>query len=206
MAINIHCTVCKNDLTLTAKKCTKCGSKIPKSRTYRVTVGRGKSRVTECTDNLSLAREIEVKLKHDMARGEFHVPKRKRITLKDLWDEYIKWAKQNKERSWYIDQCFYNKHLKAPFGDRHLNDISQLDVERLIQNLRSGNNEGKKVYKAGTIRHILNLLSHLYTLAERWGLYRGKNPCRLIHKPKVFLGVINLTRNGHVKVYHRVSL
>lgn len=183
MAINIRCKKCKADLKLSAKKC-KCGASIPsKGRAYRVIVRMNGRRIVKTTTNLELAREIEGKLKVDIARNEHDLePKAPAPPLNDVWKRFLPWAKEHK-KSWQADYANYHKHLYPVLGEKPLDQIAPFDIEKLIISMKKGKNARGTTYAPATIKHQLVLLSRLFTLAAHWGMYSGPNPCQKVKKP-----------------------
>lgn len=178
MAINLRC-VCGSEAKLTAKACPKCGTAFPKKgRRYKVTLRVDGRKVTRTVSNLKLAQDIEGTLKVDIARGEHDLRKRKAPTLAEVWAKYLPWAETNK-KSADCDRWNFEKHLRPTFGQKHLNQISPFDIERLIVSMKG------QGYAPATIRHQTILLSRIYVLAERWGLYAGPNPCKKVRPIKV---------------------
>ncbi|ABW66446.1 integrase family protein [Desulfosudis oleivorans Hxd3] len=187
MAILIRCIACKTETKLTAKKCPGCGAAFPvRNKTYKVTVKHGGKKKTKLVDNLDLAREIETKLKHDITRGTFHLQTQKQApTLDAFWDkDYLPWIRSNK-KSWYEDAINYQTHLAPKLGQKRLDAITQLDIERLLSGLRKGTSKRGKPYAAATIKHQIVLLTRMFNVAARWGKYTGPNPCKLIAKPRL---------------------
>ncbi|MDD2390714.1 MAG: tyrosine-type recombinase/integrase [Desulfobacterales bacterium] len=186
MAINIRCRNCKTEMKLSAKKCPKCGSPIPKKgKTYKIIVRYNGRRVTRTATNLELAREIESTLKVQIAKKTFNLEQKKPApTLNNVWRKYSPWAIENK-KSWRTEKYYYQKHLEPLFGDKQLDDISPFDIEKLMLTMKKTKRAGNKSYAAATIKHQVVLLSRLYSLAEKWGLYAGANPCRKVKKPKL---------------------
>jgi integrase len=185
MAINIRCQKCKADMKLGSKKCPKCGESIPRNKTYRVIVWVNGKRVSRSVNNLELAREIETKIKSHAARGEFGIQKKQAaITLADVWEKYLPWAKGNK-KSWRDDQYYYHKHLELVFGDKPLDRISPFDIEKMMTTMKKSKSKRGTPYAPATIKHQVVLLTRLYSVAEKWGLYSGDNPCRKVKKPKL---------------------
>ncbi|MCP4020515.1 MAG: site-specific integrase [Desulfobacteraceae bacterium] len=186
MAIQIRCKKCKTEMKLSSKKCTKCGSAIPKrGKIYKVIVRHLGKKISRTTTNLELAREIESKLKADIARDEFELHKKKpALTLNQVWDNFLPWAQENK-KTWQTDKYNYEKHLKQIFGDMRLDTISPFNIEKFIISFKKAKKANGKKYALATIKHQLVLLTRLYSVAEKWGLYSGDNPCRKVKKPKL---------------------
>ena len=129
----------------------------------------GKSRVQVSTGAAN-RREAEKFLALRIAeveRGEFVKPAR--ITLAELGQQYMDFAKANK-RSWLRDQQILT-HLNAAFGTMPLPEITVLPIERYkLSRLQS--------VSPATVNRELAGLKRLFNLAEQWGLYRGRNPVK----------------------------
>lgn len=189
MAIQIYCTKCRNSCSLEAKECPVCGGKFGRERKYRVSVSNKGKRQNRIVDNLTIARDVEAALKGDLVRDEFDIADhrvKEIVTVADVWDKYLPWAKTNKKKSWQTDDFFYRKHLKPRFGTKDLNDISPFDVERMKSKLKQQETpQGKQGYSDATIRHLLVLLGHLFKKAREWNLFDGGNPIESVKKPKL---------------------
>src|SRR6056297_1641725 len=186
MAINIRCQKCTADIKLTSKKCSKCGASVPKNKKYRVIVRVNGKRTTKTVNNLELAREIEGKMKVDNARGEFDVKKKgPAISLQEFWNKkYLSWMKENK-KSWYVDQCNFNKHIAPALGKKALDQITQFDIEGFVLSLKKERNKSGKPLSPATIKHQLVLLTRILNIALQWGEFTGQNPCKRVEKPKL---------------------
>ena len=183
MSIAIRCS-CGSECRLTAKICSRCKKPFPqKGRKYKVTVRSNGRKFTRTLTNLNLARDVESKLKVDAARGEHQLKRILPPTLADIWKKYLPWAESNKPKSSYTDKTYYEKHLQNRFGSKRLNAISPIDVERLMSDMRKGKSRRGTPYSPATIKHIVVLLSRLYSFAETRNLYNGQNPCRKVKKP-----------------------
>ena len=187
MAIHIFCTSCKTSNGLDAKKCSKCGTTFGRDKRYRVCVSVKGERVTRVCDNLTIARETESAIKGDMIRGEYDVAAhkaKKAITLSDVWEKYLPWAKEHK-RTWHDDHYHYGKHLEPRFGEKALQDITAFEIEKMKLELKKGLNAHGKPYAAATIKHQIVLLRRLFNIARKWGMYDGPNPVESVQMPKV---------------------
>ncbi len=183
MAISIRCS-CGSETKLSAKKCPRCTKPFPKKgRKYKVTVRANGRKITRTVTNLGLAREVESKLKVDAARGEHQLRKRVAPTLSEVWEKYQPWAEEHKPKSFTTDKGYYKKHLEHRFGNKCLDSIGPFDVERLMLAMKKGKSKRGTPYSPTTIRHVVVLLSRLYSIAETWGMYDGPNPCRKVKKP-----------------------
>jgi integrase len=184
MAIVLRCK-CKTEMKISAKKCKNCNTVFGKKKTYKVILRFRGRKVTRTVSNLTLAKEVEAKLKTDITRGEHDLSKKKSApNLDSVWKKYLPWAMENK-KSWQTDKYYYEKHLQPSFGNKSLEDISPFDIEKLIIKMKKGKNKRGKPYAMATIRHQIVLLSRLYSLADKWNLYSGVNPCSKVKKPKL---------------------
>ncbi|MCL6622873.1 MAG: site-specific integrase [Syntrophobacterales bacterium] len=186
MAIHIYCGKCYTSNGLEAKACSKCGAAFGRDKRYRVCVSAKGRRVTRVVDNLTIARETEAAIKGDMVRGEFDINRygKKAPTLNQVWAKYLPWAKEHK-KSWVDDLRYYRKHLEPRFGDKALDAITPLDIEKMKLDLKKGLNKRGKPYAPATIKHQLVILRRLYNLARRWGMYSGKSPLESVSMPRI---------------------
>ncbi|MBM4272902.1 MAG: site-specific integrase [Deltaproteobacteria bacterium] len=188
MAIHSYCEKCYTSNSKDAKSCSNCGAVFGRSRRYRVCVSEKGERQTRVVDNLTLAQEVESALKGDAVRGEFGInrgkKKKKTITLGELWNKYLSWAKVHK-KSWLNDLRYYRLHLEPRFGKKGLDAISPIDVERMKTEMKKGLNKRGKPFAAATIKHQIVILRRLYNLARKWGLYQGKSPIESVTMPKL---------------------
>lgn len=189
MAVQNYCLECKNANPLEGKKCRKCGVTFSKdNRKYRVDVSVKGQRITRMADNLTLARELEASIKADMIREEFdishHKAKKKPLTLAELWEKYLPWAKEHK-KTWRDDEWYYNRHIGPRFGSKALESITPFDLEKMKSELRKGLNQNGRPYANQTIKHILVIVRRLFNLAVKWNLYQGPNPIKSVEMPKV---------------------
>lgn len=90
-------------------------------------------------------------------------------TLEDFAEVYLSYVRDTvKKRSWDRDELAL-KHLIDFYKGRKLSDISPSDVDD-YKSSRLG-----KVAPA-TVNRELQVLRHLFNLADRWNKYYGKNP------------------------------
>lgn len=187
MAIYLRCQKCSSDMSITSKKCEKCGSAIPKrNKKYKVMVyiKKTKKRFVKMVDNLQIARDVESTIKAKITKGEFDIFQDEVMTLDEVWIRYLPWAQQNK-KTWADDEQNYRKHLQPEFGEMKLDEVSPFHIEAFIIKMKKRKTPRNTLYTPATIKHQLVLLTRLYSVAEKWGLYRGDNPCRKVKKPKL---------------------
>jgi hypothetical protein len=186
MAIHIFCPVCKKSYGLDSKECSKCGTPFGKNKKYRVCVSDKGKRLTKVVENLTLAREWETAKKADLLRGDLDISQDSKpaFTVNELWARYLSWAKENK-KSWEDDKWYYARHLEPRFGNKRLDAISPLDIERMKKELKEGTSKRGKPYAPATIKHQIVILRRLYNLAWKWGIYDGKSPVESVDMPKI---------------------
>ena len=92
------------------------------------------------------------------------------VPLRELWERYFAYAKAHK-RSWRRDEQMYG-NLQISWHGK-LDSITPLRVEEFQQR------RGREVSPA-TVNRETALLKHMFNMAERWGLYQGTNPVRLV--------------------------
>jgi hypothetical protein len=178
MAIHIFCTTCKTSNGLKAKQCSKCGTEFDRHRKYRVTVSHKGQRATRVVENLTIARGAEADLKANLQRGEFniqdHRTKQKDVTLSEVWEKYLPWARENKT-TWRDDLYHYGKHLEPRFGSKALDSITSFEIEKMKLDLKKGVNQHGKPYAPATIKHQIVLLRRLFNVAINWGMCGWKS-------------------------------
>lgn len=93
------------------------------------------------------------------------------VPLEELWERYFTYARMHK-RSWRRDEQMY-WNLRRLIGNGLLDSITPLQVEEFQQR------RSREVSPA-TVNRETALLKHMLNMAERWRLYRGANPVRLV--------------------------
>lgn len=93
------------------------------------------------------------------------------ISLEELWERYFGYARAHK-RSWRRDEQMYGNLLRL-VGHVTLDAITPLEVEEFQQR------RSREVSPA-TVNREAALLKHMFNMAERWRLYQGTNPVRLV--------------------------
>lgn len=111
-------------------------------------------------------------VKADILRGEFRFVKEKKVLFKDFSEEYLEYAKINK-RSWRRDDVILENNLKPFFGDMLLSKIGPRHIEE-YKKMRL-----EKV-KPGTVNRELTCLKYMFTVAEKFGRFEGKNPVKQV--------------------------
>jgi integrase len=94
------------------------------------------------------------------------------VPLPELWERYLAYARTHK-RSWKRDEQMYG-NLSRFFGAVNLDAITPLRVEEFQQS------RAEQVAPA-TVNRETALLKHMFNMAERWEMHRGRNPVRLVN-------------------------
>lgn len=188
MSIHLYCRQCRSSCQLKEKMCPKCGNLFPREgKKYRVSVKVKGKVVNRIVDNVTIAREVEAAIKSDLVREEFditHHKAKKAVTLGDVWEKYLPWAKEHK-KTWKDDEYHYHRHLEPRFGKKVLDAITSFDIEKMKLDFKRGLNMHGKPFAAATIKHQIVLLRRLFNLASKWNLYQGKNPVSAVEMPHV---------------------
>jgi integrase len=192
MAIVVYCASCKSNYKIGIKKCPKCGSSDRSSRKYRVMLRQDGKQITRVVDNLELARELESKWRTEIVRGEHAITRKTAVpTLADIWTKYyLPWAKEHKT-SWEADNNRYELHIKGTLGNKPLNKILPLDIQRLISSMKKNKSTRGNTFSQATLKQIIALLSRVFSLTIKWNLFNGVNPCSKVDKPKLDNQVTN---------------
>jgi integrase len=110
-------------------------------------------------------------VKVDILRGEYRFTKDKKILFKNFAKEYLEYAKVNK-RSWHRDEVILRNNFLPFFGEMLLSKITPRHVDE-YKKLRLQNKKSP-----GTINRELTCLKHMFTIAEKFRRFEGKNPVK----------------------------
>lgn len=126
-------------------------------------------RVRKAVGNRKDAENALTAVKADILRGEFKFKREYRVRFEDFAKDYLEYSKINK-RSWGRDESSL-KHLVSYFKNMLLSKINPQHIE-----------EYKKMrldkVKPSTINRELICLKHMFTIAEKFGKFDGKNPVK----------------------------
>ena len=138
---------------------------------------------------------------HKIRLGEDVPIKHKKIkqfTLQNAYDEYIKWAMNNKKSWKNNDEQMYNKHIKEPLGGRSLIGLKPQDFENLKQQ------KLKEGYKDRTVVLILGIARQTINYAINNELI--KNYSNPISKGRVQMPKIDNNKTGYLEEYQAKQL
>ena len=191
MPIYIRCPHCKSDQSIKNKRCKRCGNALPKqAKTYRVMVRYAGKTVTKVIPHsLELAKEIESKIKVELVEGSYFDRRKRMPTLDEVWQKYLEVYEASKGRE--KDRSRYNTMLKERFGNKALDKIGVMDIQRLVVDMRKTVNMRGVPYSAKSIKNVVELLSRLFNFAIKQDLWHGDNPCKKVKLPKVNNEVTN---------------
>lgn len=96
------------------------------------------------------------------------------ITYEAFFDEYYLPYAKNHKRSWDRDEELYRLRIGPEFGQRRLNDVSRLQIQKFHAKLM---NEG---LAAATANHHIKLIRRMLNLAVEWSVISGPNPASRI--------------------------
>lgn len=95
----------------------------------------------------------------------------------DIAQKYLDWAKGNKAREGYDDANRYNNHLKDSIGNKRLDALTPILLEKLKNDLY------KKDLADATVKHIMVLIRMIWNKAMAWNLWDGENPIKRVKLP-----------------------
>lgn len=96
------------------------------------------------------------------------------ITYDTFFDEYYLPYAKNRKRSWDRDEELYRLRIRPAFGQRRLNDVTRLQIQKFHAKLM---NEG---LAAATANHHIKLIRRMLNLAIEWSVISGPNPASRI--------------------------
>ena len=145
-------------------------------------VGQFKRNARQGNGPTSLAemREIEEeRKKEDEIRQKLEAVKS--LTFENFFeDTYLPQAKTNKsERSWKREKQLFKLYIKPVIGNKALNKISPLDLERIKKNMADAEKSPR------SIQYALAVVRQVFNLARMLNLYQGDNPVSKVKKPTV---------------------
>lgn len=188
MAVAMVCPVCKSSLKIIEdcpekdpKQCQR-GHPFPKKDVlYRIRLSKyGISADDYYTGTRKGAFNAHATIKSQLNDRRYVKPTRP-ITLDEVFEIYQEVKTKVRDMPNYANM--YENHLKRPFGNRALENIKKLDVERFMGALSL-----KKSNRAGTLAEgtqglIVRLLARLINFAIKRELYVGSNPCTGLELP-----------------------
>ncbi len=105
--------------------------------------------------------------------------KKDSITLNQFMiNHYLPWTQQNQKRP-SDDKSRYSNWIKKPLGNLPLDQITQKDVEIIVQKMQDAGRAN------GTINHIIKLIRHVFNKAAELQKWQGTNPCHFIKLRKL---------------------
>jgi len=142
-----------------------------RGRIWHIDFYAGAKRIQESsrTANKKEAERILALRISEVQRGVF--VKTVHLPLQQLWERYFGHAKTHK-RSWKRDEQMYT-NLSSFFGSVNLDAITAERVEAFQESRR------QEVAPA-TVNRECALLKHMFNMADRWDMYQGRNPVRLV--------------------------
>lgn len=125
-----------------------------------------------------LAADIRAERMRSMRHGEDLPIQKKRIpTFEKAAEKYLEWAATSKTKGGRDDRLMCKKHLIPRLGDKRLDQIGTLDLERMKSEL------AKAGYAPSTVKHMLVIVRQLYNRMRLWGIYQGANPVQGVKMP-----------------------
>ena len=199
MAVYLLCKKCKTCFDVRLKKCPRCGELVPaQGKTYRIMIMVNRQMVTKTVPNsLELARQIEAKIKSELVAGEYYDRRKKIPTLDEVWHKYLD-SYKTLGKAWAKEESRYNAMLKARFGDRRLDQINIMDIQRFVLDMRKTTNRRKRPYSPKTIKNTIELLSRLFNYARKMNMFDGDNPCKKINLPKISNEITNALDSNQI--------
>lgn len=192
MAVYLFCKSCKSTYGLKLRECPKCGTPTAaRDKVYRVSVMVNGKRVTRTVPNsIDRAREIEAKLKVELVSDEYYDRREKIPTFAEAWESYSTLHKTVK--SWKQDKSRYETTLKDRIGKKPLDQISPMDVHRLISDMKNATTKRKAAYSPKSIKNTHELMSRIFNHAINVMSCKAENPCSKAKPKRSISEVTNL--------------
>jgi len=154
--------------------CKRCGKEITltdKNSTYYIEYRHESRRIREkIGQNRKFAEMVLAKRKVEIAENKF-LDKKEVVKTKfsDMVEKYIELYLKINRPTWWKSEKHNLRHLQAFFGDKHLHEITSLDVEKFkVDRL--------KVVGKNSVNKNLGCLRAMFNKAREWRLFDGENP------------------------------
>ena len=103
--------------------------------------------------------------------------------LQEWLNNYVRVAA--KQRTVTLYSGIIDKHISPNIGERDMNDITAIDLQRLVTELlASGNRITGKGLSSSAVNSIITVIQSSFTVARGLGLIEG-NPASYIKRPKL---------------------
>lgn len=132
---------------------------------FRYTTIRGEQKAVYAKE-LSELRKKEVKIRRAIEDG-LDPDRAERITLNELFDEYISQKYDLKQSTLTNYKYIYNHYVRVDFGKRRISKIKYTDVKKFYYSLIM-----EKGFKPNSMEIVNTLLHPTFTMAVRDGLLR----------------------------------
>ena len=132
---------------------------------FRYTTIRGEQKAVYAKE-LSELRKKEVKIRRAIEDG-LDPDRAERITLNELFDEYISQKYDLKQSTLTNYKYMYNHYVRVDFGKRRISKIKYTDVKKFYYSLIM-----EKGFKPNSMEIVNTLLHPTFTMAVRDGLLR----------------------------------
>ncbi len=91
-------------------------------------------------------------------------------TVNDFFDDYTEIRRATLSDSWHYNIIKnYNLHLKKAIGSKYPTDVNSMEIQAIINNMLSGENEKHKKYAPSTVKQIKDCVGGLYRYIIRSG-------------------------------------
>ena len=199
MTILIFCAGCNLYYSRKNENCPKCQTSLLNSKKFRVNVPTPEgSRITKIIEgNLTLARNVEAKIKTDVIRQK-HLGIRKAPLLSEVWDKYLEWAKKNKD-SWKADNSRWDNHIGPFIKEKKMDAIFGSNVQKILDRMTEKGGRAGEGCAPATIKQVFQLIKRVYNWSIEQDFYAGKNPTAKIKPPEVKNEITEYLRNDEIE-------
>ena len=92
-------------------------------------------------------------------------------TIDDLFNQYVETRRTSLSHSWYYNITRnYEKHLRDAIGKKYPLQVTELEIQIIIDNMLLGTNSKNRKYKPSTVKQIKDCVSGLYTYLPKIGI------------------------------------
>lgn len=189
MAIYNYCTKCYSTSDIKLKKCPKCEASFTKH--FRIEVMVNGKRVRKVVPGLTLAKQLEAKLKAELLTGDYFDRSEGNYTLNEVWDSYHA-SRENVLKSLIKTKRKYDYIIRPVFGTKLIRTITPEIMEQFKIKLSKSLTRYGTPYSAKSIRDIVMIISALFNFAIKTLQCQINNPCEHVSMPKINNEVMNI--------------
>jgi len=157
-----------------------------KGTVYEVRLRDGEGREYSKTfETFRAAKDFEASERADRRRGVWVDPRHSRVTFSEWAATWLDSNPNKRKKTRATDEGMIRVHMNPTLGNRRLDTIKPLDIQRLVASWTTARKPGSdKPYKPSSIHRQYAVLRAIFAAAVEAELL-GRTPCRGVNLPRV---------------------